>query len=100
MCNVLQCWQEVSPQFTEVWQKYYNRWFPRNYRKGGRGKAIGRHHLWSKAVFKAAQVLGFDLKTLSQKNWLPGIETLGDLLTVAGYEGYGITLEERNVKIF
>jgi len=100
MPKVLTCWQEVSPQFSEVWQKYYNRWFPQNYRKGKRGKAIGRHHLWSKAVFKAAQVMGFDLKTLSQDNWLPGIENLGDLLDTVGFGRYGLTQAELNVKIF
>lgn len=100
MPKVLQCWQEVSPEFTEVWQKYYNRWFPLNYRKGKRGKAIGSHHLWSKAVFKAVQVLGFDLKTLSPENWLPGVETLGDLLDTAGFGRYGMTSAELNVGIF
>ena len=100
MPRILQCWKEVSPQFSEVWQKYYNIWFPLNYRKGGHGKAIGRHHLWSKAVFKAAQVLGFDLKTLSQENWLPGIETLGDLLDTAGFSHYSMTQADLNVKIF
>ena len=92
--------KEVSPQFSEVWQKYYKRWFPLNYRKSGHGKAIGRHHLWSKAVFKAAQVLGFDLKTLSLANWLPGIETLENLLDTAGFSHYSMTNADMNVKIF
>jgi hypothetical protein len=100
MPKVLTCWQGVSSDFAEVWKVYYNRWFPANYRKCGRGRAIGRHHLWSKLVFKAADVLGFDLKTLYIEHWLPGIETLGDLLTVTGYDGYGLNLEELNVKIF
>ena len=100
MPRVMKCWQEVKPDFADVWQKYYNRWFPANYRKGGRGKAIGRHHLWSKAVFKTAQVLGFDLKTLSIENWLPGIETLGDLLAIAGFRFYGMTEAELNVEIY
>ncbi|MCF7911476.1 MAG: hypothetical protein K9M99_03030 [Candidatus Cloacimonetes bacterium] len=100
MPRVLACWQEVSPQFTEVWQEYYARWFPSNYRKRKCCKAIGRHHLWSKAVFKAAQLLGFDLKTLSQENWLPGITTLGDLLDRAGFGSYGLSQVERGVKIF
>ncbi|MCF7913055.1 MAG: hypothetical protein K9M99_11040 [Candidatus Cloacimonetes bacterium] len=100
MPKVLSCWQGVGSDFARVWDKYYNRWFPDNYRKGKHGKAIGRHHLWSKLVFKAAGVAGFDLKTLSPEHWLPGIDTLGDLLTAAGYDGYGMTEEERDVKIF
>jgi hypothetical protein len=100
MPRILKCWQEVSPQFSEVWQKYYNRWFLLNYRKGKRGKAIGRHHLWSKAVFKAAQVLGFDLKTLSIDHWLPGINTLGNLLDTADFGRYGMTQAELDVGIF
>ena len=100
MPRILTCWKGVNSDFMSVWEKYYDNWFPANYRKSGRGKAIGRHHLWSKMVFKAADVLGFDLKTLSVDNWLPGIETLGDLLNVADYGNYGLSTTECGVKIF
>ena len=42
----------------------------------------------------------FDLEDLFPTNWLPGVETLGDLLEVCGMELYRLKEEECNVKIF
>jgi hypothetical protein len=44
--------------------------------------------------------LAFDLEELSAENWLPGVETLGDLLQVCGYRDYGLTPAQLGIRIF
>ena len=44
--------------------------------------------------------LGFDMETLSVEHFLPGIETIGDLIAVAGMGHYGLGEEELNTKIY
>jgi hypothetical protein len=51
-------------------------------------------------VFLAAARLAFDLEELSAENWLPGVETLGDLVEICGYGRYSLTLEELGTSIF
>jgi len=92
------CWNTASTEFRNVWEKYHIRWFDANYRKDW--KIVKQHNLWSKLVFRAGGILGFDLEELSPTNWLPGVETLGDLLRVCGMGKYGLKEEEINVKIF
>ena len=59
-----------------------------------------QHNLWSKLVFMAGGILGFDLEELSPTNWLPGVETLGDLLEVCGMGRYRLSDGECGVRIF
>jgi hypothetical protein len=98
--RVNSCWQGVNADFRAVWNKFYNCWFDRNYWKGFNPKAVGEHNLWSKLVFGAAKELGFDLKTLSRDNWLPGVVTLEDFLKVADYGKEGLTPEDLMTRIF
>ena len=94
------CWMAISGDCRIVWEKYYNRWFDKNYMKGLRPKAVGPHNLWSQLVFRAAKELGFDLETLSVEHFLPGVETIGELISVAGEGHYGLTSEELGTKIY
>jgi hypothetical protein len=96
--RVTACWSASTPDFRKVWEKYHIRWFDGNYKKDS--KIVRQHNLWSKLVFRAGGILGFDLEELSPDNWLWGVETLGDLLEVCGMGRYGLSLEELNVKIF
>jgi hypothetical protein len=98
--RVNQCWKGIRSDCRNVWEKFYNRWFDKNYMKGQQPRAVGPHNLWSKLVFKAAKALGFDLETLSVEHFLSGVETLGDLVKVCGMRRYGLSLEEMNVKIY
>ena len=92
------CWNAAATDFRKVWEIYHLRWFDANYRK--RWKIVRQHNLWSKLVFRAGGILGFDLEELTPDNWLPGVETLGDLLEVCGMGVYGLSEEELNVRIF
>ena len=85
-------------EFRQVWEKYHLRWFDANYRKNW--KIVRQHNLWSKLIFRAGGILGFDLEELSPDNWLPGVETLGDLLEVCGMGIYGLSTTECSVRIF
>ncbi|MCF7912098.1 MAG: hypothetical protein K9M99_06200, partial [Candidatus Cloacimonetes bacterium] len=96
--QVTGCWNAASAEFKKVWEKYHIRWFDANYRKDW--KIVRQHNLWSKLVFRAGGVLGFDLEEISPDNWLWGVETLGDLLKVCGMRRYGLSVEELEVKIF
>jgi len=95
--RITDCWGATSLDFKLVLKKYCWRWFDDNYRRTQ--KIVKVHNLWSKLVFRAGGILGFDLEELSPTNWLPGVETLGDLLEVCGMRKYGLTEEECNVKI-
>ena len=92
------CWKEAAVEFRQVWEKYHLRWFDANYRKNW--KIVRQHNLWSKLIFRAGGILGFDLEELSPDNWLPGVETLGDLLEVCGMGIYGLSTTECSVRIF
>ena len=92
------CWKGAAAEFRKVWEKYHIRWFDANYRKNW--KIVRQHNLWSKLIFRAGGILGFDLEELSPENWLLGVETLGDLLGVCGMGFYGLKEEELNVRIF
>jgi hypothetical protein len=96
--QVMACWSAAAPEFRRVWEKYHIRWFDANYRKDW--KIVKQHNLWSKLVFLAGGILGFDLEELSPDNWLPGVETLGDLLELCGMGYYGLGVCERNTPIF
>jgi hypothetical protein len=96
--NINGCWNAATPVFKQVWARYHIRWFEANYRK--RWKVVRQHNLWSKMVFLAAARLAFDLEELSAENWLPGVETLGDLLQVCGYRDYGLTPAQLGIRIF
>jgi hypothetical protein len=96
--NINNCWNAASAEFRKVWEKYHIRWFDANYRKDW--KMVKQHNLWSKLVFRAGGILGFDLEEISPDNWLPGVETLGDLLEVCGMGYYGLGVCERNTPIF
>jgi hypothetical protein len=95
---VTACWSAAAAGFRQVWDKYYIRWFDANYLKTW--KITKMQNFWSKLVFKAAKTLGFDLKTLSVDNWLPGVETIGDLLLTTGMGSYRLNQEELNTKIY
>jgi hypothetical protein len=86
--HVMACWSASAPEFRRVWEKYHIRWFDANYKKDW--KIVRQHNLWSKLVFRAGGVLGFDLEEISPDNWLWGVETLGDLLEVCGMGVNGI----------
>jgi hypothetical protein len=96
--QVMACWSASSGAFRRVWEKYHIRWFDANYRKDW--KVVRQHNLWSKLVFRAGGILGFDLEELSPENWLPGVETMGDLLEVCGMGYYGLGVCERKTLIF
>ncbi len=92
------CWQAVSIEFKKVWEKYHNQWLDVHFKK--RRKGTGVLHLWTRLVFRAAAELSFDLEELSVDNWLPGVETLGDLLETAGETQYNLATEELATNIF
>ncbi|MCF7911649.1 MAG: hypothetical protein K9M99_03905 [Candidatus Cloacimonetes bacterium] len=96
--RVMACWSAASGNFRRVWEKYHIRWFDANYRKDW--KKVKQHNLWSRLVFRAGGVLGFDLEEISPDNWLWGVETLGDLLKLCGMRRYGLSGEELAVEIF
>ena len=96
--HVTGCWNASAVGFRQVWEKYHMRWFDANYRKNW--KIVRQHNLWSKLVFRAGGILGFDLEDISPDNWLPGVETLGDLLEVCGMGVYGLSEKECNVRIY
>ena len=96
--RIMACWTATTPEFRKVWEKYHIRWFDDNYMKNW--KIVKQHNLWSKLVFRAGRLLGFDLEDISPDNWLPGVETLGDLLSLCGMGFYGLKEEELNVRIF
>jgi hypothetical protein len=91
------CWNATAGEFKEVLKKYCWRWFDGNYKRTE--KIVKVHNLWSKLVFMAGGILGFDLEELSPDNWLPGVETMGDLLEVCGMGRYGLSGEELSVRI-
>ena len=92
------CWKVAATEFRKVWEKYHIRWFDANYKKNW--KTVRQHNLWSKLIFRAGGLLGFDLEELTPDNWLPGVETLGDLLEVCGIGFYGLSEGECGVRIF
>ncbi|MCF7919664.1 MAG: hypothetical protein K9N06_07100 [Candidatus Cloacimonetes bacterium] len=96
--RVMSCWKAAGREFHAAWEKYHIRWFDSNYRKFMKRTQI--HNFWSHLVFRAAKKLGFDLETLSVENWLPGVETIGELLLTAKMGHYGLKPEELNVRIF
>ena len=96
--RITDCWGAASLDFKLVLKKYCWRWFDDNYRKTE--KIVKVHNLWSKLIFRAGGILGFDLEELSPDNWLWGVETLGDLLSVCGMRVYGLSEHELNVGIF
>jgi hypothetical protein len=96
--RITNCWKGISAECRRIWEKYYWRWYYRNYRK--LWQVPRKLNFWSKLVYKAAKELGFDLETLSMDNWLPEIETLEDLIKVANFGKEGLTTEELKTKIF
>ena len=96
--RIANCWKGVSGDFQEVWEKYFGRWFGVNYLGDWRNPR--KHNFWSKLIFRAAKVLGFDLESLSIEHFLPEVETLGDLITLTGMGHYGLGEEELKTKIF
>jgi hypothetical protein len=96
--QVNECWNSADVDFKEVLKKYCWRWFDGNYKRTE--KIVKVHNLWSKLVFRAGGVLGFDLEELAPDNWLPGVETVGDLLEVCGMGEYRLSGEELKVGIF
>ena len=96
--RVTACWSAADSAFRQVWNKYFWRWFDRNYIKTWKMTKI--QNFWSKLVFMAGKALGFDLGTLSTTNFLPGVETLGDLILTANMGCYGLSEEELKTKIF
>jgi hypothetical protein len=87
--HIRDCWKVVNPSFLSFWQVYQNKWLNAHIKKSH--KATGILHLWTSAVIRAAAETGFDLEHLSPENWLPGIETLVDLVTAAGYKRYDVS---------
>ncbi|MCF7912525.1 MAG: hypothetical protein K9M99_08360 [Candidatus Cloacimonetes bacterium] len=98
--RVNQCWKGIKSDCRHVWEKFYKRWFERNYLKGMQPRAVGPHNLWSQVVFRAGKSLGFDLKTLSVEHFLSGVETIGELISASGERHYGLTREELGTKIY
>ncbi|MCF7912729.1 MAG: hypothetical protein K9M99_09385 [Candidatus Cloacimonetes bacterium] len=94
------CWKGIRLDCRNVWEKFYNRWFDKNYMKGKHPRAVGPHNLWSRLLFRAAKVLGFDLETLSVEHFLSGVETIGELLSASGVGSYGLTQAELRTKIY
>ncbi|MCF7918697.1 MAG: hypothetical protein K9N06_02140 [Candidatus Cloacimonetes bacterium] len=90
--HITECWKAVSPEFREVWKQYHQNWYHAHYPEND--KVFWFVQLWTRILFKAAAELGFDLLQLSPENWLPGIETLGDLIAAAGEGNYGLSQEE------
>ena len=87
--HIRDCWKVVDFGFLISWQIYQSRWLDNHFKKTR--KATGILHLWTSAVIRAAAELSFDLEHLAPDNWLPGIETLGDLVEAAGYLRYGVS---------
>ncbi|MCF7912178.1 MAG: hypothetical protein K9M99_06600 [Candidatus Cloacimonetes bacterium] len=79
----------AGKDFLSAWQTYQTRWLENHFRKIR--KATGILHLWTSIVMRAAVELSFDLEHLAPDNWLPEIETLGDLVEAAGYIRYGVS---------
>jgi hypothetical protein len=96
--HITDCWKAVSPEFQEVWKQYYQNWYQDHYPE--KERATRMVHLWTHIIFRAAADLGFDLQQLSPENWLPGVETLGDLITAGSEGNYGLSPEELQRKIF
>ena len=96
--HIAECWKNVQSEFLSIWQIYYQRWFDAHNKE--EITTTSRLNLWTRIVYRAAENLGFDLLTLSPKNWLPGISTIGDLLAAADEDNMGLTVEELNVKIY
>ncbi|MCF7920335.1 MAG: hypothetical protein K9N06_10540 [Candidatus Cloacimonetes bacterium] len=96
--RMLSCWKATAPEFNTVWKDYHKIWFRNNVRRYQR--ATNCLHLWTLAIHRAAAKLSFDLENLSVDNWLPGVQTLGDLLKAAGLAYYGLTEEKLGVEIF
>ncbi|MCF7920510.1 MAG: hypothetical protein K9N06_11420 [Candidatus Cloacimonetes bacterium] len=96
--NITACWNAASDDFKAVWEKYHTRWFDANYFKNW--KIMRQHNLWSKLVFRACADMCFDPEELSPENWLPGVETLGDLILTANMGNYGLTEEELNTRVY
>lgn len=96
--NISDCWKVARKEFLSAWQIYQTRWLENHFRKTR--KATGILHLWTSAVIRAAAELSFDLEHLTPENWLPGIETLGDLVEAAGYIRYGVSDKVWEQKIF
>ena len=96
--RVTACWSVAAAGFKHIWEKYHIRWFDRNYMKNW--KIVKTNNLWSKLVFQAGKVLGFDMETLTVEHFLPGVETIGDLIETANMGNYGLNIEELNTRIF
>jgi hypothetical protein len=96
--RVSACWNAVSPAFRQTWSKYHIRWFDEEYRRDR--KAVKQNNLWSRLIFFAGGILGFDLTELAVDNWLPGVNTLGDLLQICEMQPYGLSAAELEVDIF
>ena len=79
-------------------EELVEKWYKDNFRLND--KVFNVVHLWIRVTFRAASELGFDLKTISVENWLPGIETIGDLILTANMGRYGLTEEELNTRIY
>jgi len=96
--RVNSCWKAMNAGCRVVWEKYYNLWFEANYRK--KWHATGPQNLWSQVIFRAGKALGFDMESLSIEHFLPRVETIGDLIAVAGLGRYGLGEEELKTKIY
>ena len=59
-----------------------------------------QHNFWSKLLFRACGDMCFDPEELSPENWLPGVETIGDLILAANMGNYGLGEDELKTKIF
>jgi hypothetical protein len=96
--QVATCWHQISDDFAAAWRRYHGLWLDKNIRKTVKGTSI--LHLWAKLIFGAAGELGFDLRELSVENWLPGVETLRDLLLISKEKNYGISEVDLDARIF
>jgi len=95
--HIRDCWKAVNNDFLIAWQIYQTMWLENHFKKTR--KATGILHLWTSAVIRSAAELSFDLKYLAPDNWLPGIETLGDLVESAGFLRYGLSNKAWEQKI-
>jgi len=98
MPRITTCWMGVSAKFNRIWEKYYSEWYELNY--NGLWRKPRKQNFWSRLIFRAGKSLEFDLKTLSKGHFLPGIDTIGELIKAAEMGNYALSNEELETKIF
>lgn len=96
--SVTNCWKNASDQFKFAWKKYHQLWIVAELSRTN--KATKSNNLWSSAVFRAAAETGEDPEGLTPENFIPGVETLGELLDAAYLGGYGLDEADLKTKIF